>query len=97
MAITVYELGPLFDPVLVEVAGLRARLQVKQAALTEWMKTAGAHMGLLVALDDVPVAIERTSGSTAIVTLSLRDLEFADNVVFLDWLKAARNNLVHGG
>jgi hypothetical protein len=97
MAASWAELGPLFDPVLVEVAGLRARLRQKRAALAAAMTTAGAHLGLVVALDAVEVSTELTSATTTVVTLSLRELETTDRQAFLRLLGSARNQLIHGG
>jgi hypothetical protein len=97
MAASLPGLGPLFDPILVEVTGLRARLSEKRKALTDALTKAGAHLGLLVALDEVPLSTELTSATTAIVSVSLRQLEQSEVLSLQRWLTLARNRLVHGG
>ena len=97
MTASMPDLGPLFDPIFVEVAGLRAHLSDKRKALTSALHNAGAHLGLLVTLDAVPSSIELTSATTAIVSLNLRELEQLTVLSLEHRLTSARNRLVHGG
>lgn len=83
-----------FNPVFVEVAGRRSRLELKRKQLSQAMSLSGAHLGVLVTADEIEPRVD-IEGLMAVCTLSLNDLESRPRE-FEDWLRIARNRLLHG-
>jgi hypothetical protein len=83
-----------FDPLLVEIAGRKARLKKKVDQLRAAMKGRTNRLGLVITLDERPIREEVLHG-VAILVVSLRQLESSPSLVF-QRLVTLRNRLVHG-
>jgi len=90
-----HHLEAAFNPVLVEVAGLRARLDRKLEQLKKAMQAGSARLAILVTLDDVGPWQAPGPKGAAIIVVSLRDLEESPKTVRFE-LQRARNAIVHG-
>lgn len=86
--------APPFNPVLVELVGLKGSLERKREQLRRALDDQGALIGVLIALDHVESRVEIVR-SAAIVQISLRQLE-QQPADLLGLLRHARNSLVHG-
>jgi len=93
MAASWPQLAP-FDPLLVEIAGRKARLNEKKEQLLAAMKSRGTHLGLIVTLDKRPIT-EEARGGAAVLVVSLGQLESSPSQIFRRLL-TLRNRLVHG-
>jgi nucleoside 2-deoxyribosyltransferase len=81
------QLAP-FDPLLVEIAGRKARLNEKKRQLLEFMRSRGARLGLIVTLEERPIT-EETQVGAAVLVVSLRELELSPSRVLRRLLTCA--------
>ena len=100
LSIDLAQLGTGFNPVFVEVAGLRAAIDRKTAQMAEALRRSSVRLGLLITLDPEPSFEEgedlhRVDFGQAVVIRSLKQLEGDPDAVVRD-LVSARNRLVHG-
>lgn len=86
--------SPPFNPVLIELIGLKGSLKRKREQLRSALVRQGAHLGVLVTLDPVASRVDVLRDS-AIVEVSLPQLEQSPQDLF-SLLRQARNSLLHG-
>jgi hypothetical protein len=93
LAASFAELGPGFVPLLVEIAGRKAKLEQKAEQLRSALGERGLQLGLLVALDEIQ---EDLVPHRNVVTLGFRQLgQLVNDGELVPSLRRARNRIVH--
>jgi len=87
-------LEPPFNPVLVEIACLRARIDRKVDRLADLLIRGRFRLALLVSLNEMELQTVIRSGR-AIVQVSLAELEHSPDEALRE-LRKARNVIIHG-